>query len=312
MLHIRALFDIAGRIAAGQHGRVAREQLLAAGIDRNRITRWLADGRLRRVHRNVYAVGHEAPSVQADYMAAVLACGAGAVLSHRAAAYLLRLVRGAPPPPEVTVPTTAGLERPGIVIHRVKTLHDLDTSTLDGIPITTVPRTLLDLAPRAQPEKLTRMCHEAWVLHDATPAIVDATIARNPRKPGAAKLRRAQRADVTLSDLESQFVTLCKDHGLPKPRTNIDVKGDKVDCHWPGLDVTVELQSWRFHGSRLAFERDLARRRRSNHLAFSYGDVFERTRQTAAELAPLLRPASALPRASSARRPGRRDRGRAS
>jgi hypothetical protein len=291
---------------------VSRVQLLEAGVDGTQIDRWLADGRLRLVHRGVYAVGHQAPSVQADYMAAVLACGPGAVLSHRAAAHLLRLIRGAPPRPEVTVPTTAGRRRPGIVVHRVKALHHLDTAKLDGIPITTVPRTLLDVAPREQPQKLTRMCHEAWVTHDAGPEHVDATIARNPRKPGAAKLKRAQGADVLLSDLEHGFEALLRQNGLPLPRTNIDLKGDKVDCHWPGLDVTVELQSWRYHGSRQAFEQDLARRRRSNHLAFSYGDVFERPEQTVAELEPLLRPASAPPRASSARRPGRRGRGRAS
>jgi hypothetical protein len=116
-----------------------------------------------------------------------------------------------------------------------------------------------------------------------------ATIARNPNKPGATKLRRAQGADATLSDLEDRFVALCEEHGLPKPRTNIDLKGDKVDCHWPGLDVTVELHSYRYHGSHHAWEQDLRRRRRSNHIAFSYGDVYERPRQTAAELVAPLR-----------------------
>jgi hypothetical protein len=253
------------------------------------IVSWLATAQHGRVtHRQLLAEGVDASRIQRW------------------------LVRGTPPRPEVTVPTTAGRRRPGMVIHRVKSLHDLDTSMLDGIPLTTVPRTLLDLAPRATPGKLTRMCHEAWVLHDTAPEHVDATIARNPRKPGAAKLRRAQRADVTLSELERLFVALCSDHGLPLPRTNIDVKGDKVDCQWPAHGLTIELHSWRYHGSRQAFERDLARRRRSNHLAFGYGDVAERPRQTAAELRPLLKPVPAPPRASSAHRTGRRGRGRAS
>ena len=275
-------------IARSQHGRVARRQLVAEGVDPEQIKRWLRDGRLRPSHVGVYALGHDAPSVAGDYMAAVLAAGEGAVLSHWAAAYLLRVVGGAPPRPEVTVPTTAHRRRPGIVIHRVRALHHLDTSELDGIPITTVPRILLDLAPRAQPERLTRMCHEAWVRHDTTPEHVEATIARNPGKKGAAKLRRAQRADVTLSDLESRFLSLLKAHGLPHPRTNIDVKGDKVDCHWPDHGLTVELHSWRYHATRHAFEQDLARRRRSNHVAYSYGDVFERGVQTIADLRPRL------------------------
>jgi putative AbiEi antitoxin of type IV toxin-antitoxin system len=272
------------RIADGQHGRVAWGQLVAAGVDAEQIKRWLADGRLRRVHHGVYAVGHEAPSVDGDYMAAVLACGESAVLSHRPAAHKLRLIPASPPPPEVTVPTTAGRRRPGIVVHRVKTLAPLDTSTLDGIPIATVPRILLDLAPSISATDLARACHEAWVRHRTGPDHVEACIARNPRKKGAAKLRRALGADVTLSALEARFVALLRRHGLPLPRTNVDRGGDKVDCHWPRHDLTVELLSYRFHATRRAFETDVARRRRSNHVAYTYGDVFDRAAATAAEL----------------------------
>ena len=285
---MRRLFDTVAWLAARQHGRVSRGQLLAAGVDASRVQRWLADGRLRRVHRGVYAVGHTAPSAHGGYMAAVLACGDGAALSHRAAAWVLGLLRGAPPRPEVTVPSTAGRRRPGLTVHRVPALHLLDVSTLDGIPLTIVPRTLLDLAPTTAPEDLTRLCHEAWVHHRTTPTHVDACIARNARKPGAAKLRGAQRSDVTLSDLEKHFVRLLRRHGLPRPRTNVDHAGDKVDCHWPALGVTIELLSYRFHGSRHAFERDVARRRRSDHVAYSWGDVAERPDQTAAEVGALL------------------------
>ena len=277
-------FAAAGWIARGQHGRVAWRQLVAAGIDRFTIQRWLVDGRLRRVHRGVYAVGHDAPSVLGDYMAAVLASGAGAVLSHRAAAHVLNLLRGAPPPPEVTVPTIAHRERPGIVIHRVKTLPVLDTSTHDAIRITTVPRILLDLAPTTPPKQLTRLCHEAWVRHDCGPDTIEACIARNPHKPGATKLRRALGSDVTLSTLEDGFLELLKRHDLPTPRTNIDHHGDKVDCHWPHLDLTIELLSYRYHATRHAFEHDVARRRRSDHTAYTYGDIFQRGAATAADV----------------------------
>ncbi len=109
-------FDTVARLAARQHGRVAWGQLVAAGVDRHAIQRWLEARRLHRVHDGVYAVGHTAPSVTGDYMAAVLACGEGAVVSHRAAAHLLRLLHGAPPPSEVTVATTAGRARAGLVI----------------------------------------------------------------------------------------------------------------------------------------------------------------------------------------------------
>jgi hypothetical protein len=257
-------------------------------VDRNRIGRWLADGRLRRVHHGVYAVGHRAPSLHAGYIAAVLACGPGAVLSHRAAAHLLRLLPGGRPPPEVTVATTAGRKRPGIVVHRVRVLHVLDVSTLDDIAIATVPRVLLDLAPVLPAEDLARACHEAWVKHRTSPARIDACIARNPQKKGAGRLRRALGSDVTLSALEDGFLMLLREHGLPRPRTNIDVAGDKVDCHWPQLDLTIELLSYRFHGSRMAFESDVARRRRSKHVAFTWGDVFERGPATVAELVRLI------------------------
>ena len=284
-----SLFDIVARIAQRQHGRISRRQLHGAGVGDNRIRRWLADGRLRRVHRGVFAVGHAAPSTRGDYMAAVLACGDGAVLSHRAAAHLLGLVRGAPPQGEVTVPSTAGRGRCGILIHRVRALHDLDVASLDNIAITTVPRILLDLAPGTPPAALARMCHEAWVRHRCGQDRVEACIRRNPRKPGAAKLRRALGADVTLSDLEDAFLHLLADHDLPKPRTNIDRNGDKVDCHWPAPGMTVELVTFRFHASRRGFEDDVARRRRSNHIAYTWGDVFERGAETIADLRPRLR-----------------------
>jgi hypothetical protein len=289
MLDMRAPFDRVARIAERQHGRVSHAQLVAAGVDRNRVARWLRDGRLLRVHAHVYAVGHAAPSLRADYAAAVLAGGPGAVLSHRSAAHLLDLVQGGAGLPEITVPRTSGHKRPGIVIHRVPVLPARDVCEVDAIAVTIVPRTLLDLAPLLEPAALARACHQAWVRHRTALPLVEACIARNPRRQGAAKLRRALGADVTLSVLEDAFLRLLRKHRLPRPRTNIDHNGDKVDCHWPQLGVTIELVSYRYHGSRVAFEEDVARRRRSQHIAFSYGDVQERPTRTAAEVAALLR-----------------------
>jgi len=267
---------------------MTRAQLLRAGVDQDRIQRWIGDGRLRRVHLGVYALGHTAPSWHAELMSAVLACGERAVGAHDSAGHLLRRLRHPPPVPHITVPTTAGLTRPGIVIHRVRTLHPLDATTWQGIPTTTVPRTLLDLAPSLAPHELTRLCHEAWIRHKTSPAHIEACIARNPTKKGIAKLRRALGTDVTLSDLEDDFLVLLKRHNLPKPCTNIDHAGDKVDCHWPDHDVTIELVTFRYHATRHGFEQDVARRRRSNHIQYAYGDVIEREAQTAAEVARLL------------------------
>ena len=280
---MRHLFAIVAAKAATQQGRITTRQLREAGVDAQRTKRWVDDGLLHRVHRGVYAVGHRAPSALGDYVAATLACE-GSALSHAANAHVLRLLPGGPPKPEVTVPTVNGLRRPGIVIHRVKVLHPLDVAELDGIRVTTVPRTLLDLAPRLSHAKLVRACHEAWVRHDTTAALIEACIERNPRKPGVAKLRAALGSDATLSALEDGFLDLLRAHGIPLPRTNVRRGGDKVDCYWPELDLTVELLSYRFHASRQAFEQDVARRRRSNHLAFTWGDVFERGARTVAEL----------------------------
>ena len=284
------MFAIAVRLADARQGHVTRSLLLNAGIDGNRIDRWLLDGRLRRVHTGVYVVGHRAPSMLGNYAAAALAGGSGARLSHAPCAHVLKLDRGAAaPPPEVTVPTTAHRRRPGIVIHRVGAIPWQDCATAHGIAIMSVPRTLLDRAPRLTPEQLAEACHEAWVHHRTRPHHVEACVARNPHKPGAKKLLAAMVADVTLSELERGFLRLLRAHGLPLPRTNIDHAGDKVDCHWPQFGLTIELLSYRFHGSRAAFERDVARRRRSNHVAYTYGDVFERAAQTIADLRARLR-----------------------
>jgi hypothetical protein len=167
----------------------------------------------------------------------------------------------------------------------VRRLPEQDVTSLHAVPITTAPRVLLDLAPRLAATDLARACHQAWVRHGTGRDDVEACIARNPGKHGIAKLRRALAADVTLSRLEDLFLAVCREHGLPLPRTNIDQHGDTVDCHWPDLGLTIELLSYRYHATRHAFELDIARRRRSNHLAYTYGDVTERATQTAAEIA---------------------------
>jgi len=164
-------------------------------------------------------------------MAAQLACGPLAAISHNAGTKLLSLRRGPAPPVELTVPSLGGRERPGIIVHRTTSLAR-DVAIVDGIRVTSCPRTLLDLASTTPPEELTRLCHEAWIHHRMRPSHIEACIARNPTKPGAAKLRRAQSSDVLLSDLEHRFITLLQAHHPPRPRTNIDVAftyGDVVE-----------------------------------------------------------------------------------
>jgi hypothetical protein len=145
-------------VASSQHGIVTRTQLLAAGLGPDTIKRRLG-GELLPVHRGVYRVGHSAPSVEASYMAAVLACGDDGGLSGQAAAHVYGLTRGAAPRPEVT--TTRNRRVPGVVVHRVRWLDPGQVTRYRGIPITTVPRTLVDLAAVLDPDALIRAVHQA-------------------------------------------------------------------------------------------------------------------------------------------------------
>jgi hypothetical protein len=278
-------------MAARSHGVVTRGQLLAAGITRHEIKHRVRAGALLREHPGVYRVGHRAPSVEARYLVAVWACGDGAVLSGRAAAHLWGLTKGRPPRPEVTAPTKHGLE--GVTTHRARSI---ERTTHRGIPITTVPRTLVDLAVNLSLDALARACHEAGVLHHTTPKQVESVLATRPRTKGAAKLRRILTADVlvTLSELERQFQRRLREANLPLPQTNRPAHGRRVDCRWPEHRLTVELDSYRYHHSRHAWEQDRrrereARARGDEFRRYTYGDVVESPGLMLAELHALLR-----------------------
>jgi hypothetical protein len=173
-----------GRIGGAAHGLVTRVELLRAGVTVAEIKRRLRSGALLREYPGVYRVGHRAPSLEARYMAAVLACGEGAVLSGRAAGYLFGALKGPAPPPEVTAPTRRRI--PGVKTRRSRAI---EATTWRGIPVTTLPRTLVDLAAVLDLDALARACHEAGVRHGTTPAQVEAVLERRPRSPGAGRLR---------------------------------------------------------------------------------------------------------------------------
>jgi hypothetical protein len=281
------------RIAEGQQGVVARPQLLDAGLSAEQIRQLLLRGALLVEFRGVYRVGHRAPSVEARYMAAVLACGEGALLSGRAAGHLLGLLKGPAPTPDVTTPKQRRIE--GITTYRTRTAHSLDATTWHGIPTTTVPRTLTDLAATLSLDDLARACHEAGVRFQTTPAQVEQVLARRPSTPGASHLRLVLHGDarVTLSRLERRFLALLTANGLPLPQTNRPAGGRRVDCRWPDHHLTVELDSYRYHGSRHAWEHDRRREReayaRGDELRrYTYGDVYEDSRLMLVELRDLI------------------------
>jgi hypothetical protein len=276
-----------------RHGVVTRQTLLHAGFSSAAIERRIRSGGLIAVHRGVYRVGHQAPSREATYLAAVEACGDGSLLRRRAAAHLHSLFRGPAPPPEVVSPGERRIE--GILTCRSRRLDPREATVVLGIPVTTVARTLVDLAAVLDAGALARACHEAGVLHCTTPGEVDAVLARWPRSPGAGRLRAVLRGDVkvTLSRLERRFLALLRADGLPLPHTNRNAGGRRVDCRWPEVRLTVELDSYHYHGSRHAWEQDRRREREARALGdefrrYTYGDVYEQPRLMLVELRTLL------------------------
>ena len=284
-------------LAAQAHGVVTRAELLQAGVSRAEITHRVRTGSLLREHPAVYRGGHRAPSVEATYLAAVRACGEGALLCGRAAANLLGLLRGGAPPPEVMAPTERRVE--GVRTTRSRRLDGgRDAMTWNRIPVTTVPRTLVDVAAVLAVHDLARACHEAGVHHGTTPADVAAVLERRPMSGGAANLRRILGGDVpvTLSKLEARFLGRLRAAGLVLPLTNRPASGRRVDCRWPDQHLTVELDSYHYHRSRHAWEQDRRREREAHARGddfrrYTYGDVFEDPEARLAELRSVLPPA---------------------
>ena len=274
---------------------VTRQQLVEAGITANEIRHRLAIGSLIRVHPGVYRVGHVAPSTEATYLAAVWACGDGALLCGRAAAHLLGLLRSRsmPPPPEVVVEGRRRVR--GVRTTRSRVPLDPDAMTWRGIPVTTVARTIVDLAAVLSLDDLALVCHEAGVKHRTTPGQVKDALNRRSNAKGVTKLRPIFEGDApaTLSRLEKGFRKLLTDANLPLPEFNRPAGGRRVDCRWDWVPLTVELDSYTFHNSRHAWEQDRrrereARARGDEFRRYTWGDVFEEPETLLQDLRPLL------------------------
>lgn len=276
------------RIAAAQHGVVTYAQLLDAGVSPQTVGRWAAKGLLHREHRGVYRLGHRAPSVEATYLAAVLACGPSAVLSGLAAARLYGLRRG-DAAPEVTA---SGDRRNAT---RRRALHPLDVTVHRGIPVLTIPALLVELAGRLSLHDLAGAAHEADVRHRVRVTAIEAAMARRPTAAGTARLRAITTGDhaLLLSRLEREFRRLLRAAGLSLPVTNRKEGAHYVDCRWPGRALTMELDSYRFHRTRKAWEADHERRRAARargdeFRVFTWRDVFEQPGPMIDELRELL------------------------
>ncbi|HEV2815002.1 MAG TPA: type IV toxin-antitoxin system AbiEi family antitoxin domain-containing protein [Solirubrobacteraceae bacterium] len=249
-------------LAHRQHGVVSAAQLRALGLGRGAIGRRVATGRLHRLHRGVYAVGHARVAPRGRLWAAVLACGGAdrAVLSHRSAASVWDLVGQ----PRVADVTTLAQSRsmPGICVHRGSVERVVQQ---DGLPVTTVARTLLGLATVVSEHRLRRICHRAELLRILDVQGIRALLSEERGGRGTARLRRAidelavQDLAVTRSELEERFLALVAAAGLPAPQVNAGVAGFEVDFVWPAARLVVETDGAAAHLTPTAFRRDRER-----------------------------------------------------
>lgn len=248
-------------LANRQHGVVAWRQLRALGFSSSAIDRMLARGQLHLLHRGVYAVGHRNVSRSGRFLAACLATDG--VLSHRSAGALLHIVNY-DGPIEVTVPTK-GRRQPTLLLHCAVLPPD-EITVIDGIPVTTTPRTLLDLAAVLPGHRLERAVGQAEILRLTDALSVPDLIARHPGRRGSRALAALveEPAPVLASELEHRYLAFTEQFGLPHGETNASRSGYEVDVVYERQRVMVELDGRAFHATRLAFEAD---RERDRHLA---------------------------------------------
>jgi very-short-patch-repair endonuclease len=248
------------RLADRQHGVVATWQLLALGLTQDDIDYRARIGRLHRIHRGVYAVGYRTLTPKGHRMAAVLAYGPDAVLSHRSAAAHWDIGPGFWKI-EVTVPQSRR-SRKGTRAHQA-TLHPDDITIHDGIPITSVARTILDLAAHLNHDRLTHLIEEADRKQRFDLRALDRAMARRPHAPGIRRLNTvlaAYRGPAdTRSKLERDFRALIVKAGLPEPQYNVLLAGFTVDVYWPEWKLVVELDGKPYHTDPSAFETDRIR-----------------------------------------------------
>jgi predicted transcriptional regulator of viral defense system/very-short-patch-repair endonuclease len=271
-------------LAAGQHGVVSAHQLRSLGYSKHSVSRAATSGRLSRIHRGVYAVGHDRLTWHGRCMAAVLA-SEPAVASHTTAAWLLGLLRTRPssfhltatsrrrakPRPGQGTSSSGGCAdrsarsrtKPAYTVHFARLLDD-DIDWVDGVPVTSLARTLLDLAATLSPYRLEKVIERAEELELLDLGPIEYLLARAGNHPGAARLRRAldiYRHDPALirSGLERRFRKLVRAAGLPAPAMNFNVAGYELDAYWAEHRFAVEIDVFETHSSRAAFERDRLR-----------------------------------------------------
>jgi predicted transcriptional regulator of viral defense system len=301
------------RLAERQHGVVSLHQLQLLGLSRSAVAKRGREGRLTRILRAVYAVGHGRLTVRGRWMAAVLAYGPTAVLSHRSAAALHGLRPDNRPKADITLPGPSARPRPGIDVHRSATLQAADVTTVDGIPCTSVARTLLDLADVVDRRGVERAVDQAEVQRVFDLRAVNEVLSRAAGRRGAGVLRQVlaeyDGPTLTHSELEERFHEICRRAGVPKPEVNawipLDGGAVKADFLWRAERLIVETDGWATHGTRRSFEDDRRRDRRLrlagwDVVRFTWRDVEREPEETADVLARLCAARGGRPLAGAA------------
>jgi very-short-patch-repair endonuclease len=249
-------------LATQQHGVISTRQLGQIGYSRSSAAKAARVGRLHRVHRGVYAVGQTRLTWEGQCLAAMLAA-APAVASHTSAGWLWGLLRTRPGTIHLTAPSKRGAKRRRFVVHSA-VLSEADIGECGGIPVTAVPRTLLDLAAMLSPAHLERVIERAeeFGLFDLGP--VEDMLVRAGGHPGQRRLQDAlgiyqSEPAFTRSRLERRFLELVREVSLPQPAMNFNVDAYELDAYWGPERFAVELDVYETHGSRAAFERDRVR-----------------------------------------------------
>jgi predicted transcriptional regulator of viral defense system len=258
------------KICLAQHGLVTLAQLEAQGLTKQGVHERVVSGRLHPIHQAVYSLTPRVMTQRGKFMAAVLACGPDAVLSHRSAAYLWGLVDSWEEPIDVTAPNRRGRSPDGVAAHRDGALQPIDKTVVHGVPCTSVARTLLDFTGVSRDWEARKAVAQAEVLQILDKSKLRALLKRSRRRRGVARLRLILETihpmtKRTRSELERLFLEMCAKRSVPDPEVNVwlpapDGKSYQADFLWREQGLIVEADSRRFHDTDSAFVSDRKRR----------------------------------------------------
>jgi very-short-patch-repair endonuclease len=249
-----------GRIASRQDNVITGEQALHAGLGRGALAHRVKIGAMQRLHTGVYLIGPAPPTPMAKARAAAYAVGDDAVVSHRSAASLFGLLPDNGGDIDVTVAGRNPGRRPGVRRHRVKTLPKQDVTKVRGFKVTSIARTICDLAATESPGATEQAFQEALYREIVTDKALRAVLDREPRRRGAAVIRALlENPSLTRSERERRLLKLIAAAQLPEPLTNVPLHGYKADMYWPSHALVVEFDGWHAHGHRHAFESNRKR-----------------------------------------------------